>query len=142
MAKGVPLIRVKSKDLARLGVQRAGRVTGVVDGKPVLDDGTVADVDVENIVWCTGFTPGLSWLRMPILDERGEPRHERGVASDVPGLYFVGLHFLTSMSSAMVHGVGRDAARIAGLVRDRAADDGPLQTSKGSAVSVGLKASA
>ena len=140
MTQGVPLIRVKSKDLARLGVQRAGRVTGVVDGKPVLDGGTVADV--ENIVWCTGFTPGLSWLRMPILDERGEPRHERGVASDVPGLYFVGLHFLTSMSSAMVHGVGRDAARIAGLVRDRAADGGPLQTSKGSAVSAGLKASA
>ncbi|NEN05153.1 NAD(P)-binding domain-containing protein [Diaminobutyricibacter tongyongensis] len=144
MSTGVPLIRVKSKDLARLGVQRAGRVTGVVDGKPVLDDGTVAEV--ENIVWCTGFTPGLDWLRMPILDERGEPRHERGVVSDVPGLYFVGLHFLTSMSSAMVHGVGRDAARIASLVRDRAAepahDDGPLQPSEGPAVSAGLKASA
>ncbi len=144
MSKGVPLIRVKSKDLARLGVQRAGRVTGVVDGKPVLDDGTVAEV--ENIVWCTGFTPGLDWIRMPVLDERGEPRHERGIASDVPGLYFVGLHFLTSMSSAMVHGVGRDAARIAALVRDGvvepAQDDGPLQPSEGSAVSAGLKASA
>jgi putative flavoprotein involved in K+ transport len=116
MAKGVPLIRVKSKDLAHLGVERAGRVTGVADGRPVLDDGTVADV--ENVVWCTGFTPGFDWVRMPVLDERGEPRHERGVVSDVPGLYFVGLHFLTSMASAMVHGVGRDAARIAGLVGD------------------------
>jgi putative flavoprotein involved in K+ transport len=116
IAKGVPLIRVKSKDLAHLGVERAGRVTGVADGRPVLDDGTVADV--ENVVWCTGFTPGFDWVGMPVLDERGEPRHERGVVSDVPGLYFVGLHFLTSMASAMVHGVGRDAARIAGLVGD------------------------
>ena len=38
-----------------------------------------------------------------------------------PGLYFVGLHFLYSMSSEMIHGVGRDAARIAGQVADRAA---------------------
>jgi len=145
MAKGVPLIRVKSKDLARLGVGRAGRVTGVVDGKPVLADGTVADV--ENVIWCTGFTPGLDWVRMPILDEHGEPRHERGVVLEEPGLFFVGLHFLTSMSSAMVHGVGHDAARIAALVRartDTAATErngGPLQTSEGSAVA-GLKASA
>ncbi len=114
MSKGVLLIRVKSKDLARLGVERVGRVTGARDGQPVLDDGTV--VDAQNVVWCTGFAPGFDWIRMPILDERGEPRHERGVVSEVPGLYFVGLHFLTSMSSAMVHGVGRDAERIAGLV--------------------------
>jgi putative flavoprotein involved in K+ transport len=120
-------------------------VTGVVGGKPVLADGTVADV--ENVIWCTGFTPGLDWVRMPILDEHGEPRHERGVVLEEPGLFFVGLHFLTSMSSAMVHGVGHDAARIAALVRARSdtaaaeRNGGPLQTSEGSAVA-GLKASA
>ena len=144
MTKGVPLIRVKSKDLAGLGVERAGRVTGVADGRPLVDG---APVDAENVVWCTGFAPGFSWLRMPILDERGEPRHERGVAPDVPGLYFVGLHFLTSMSSAMVHGVGRDAARIAALVHDgagseRAADSGPLRESEGVRRVSRLKASA
>jgi putative flavoprotein involved in K+ transport len=53
---------------------------------------------------------------MPVLDDHGEPAHERGIVAFVPGLYFVGLHFLTSMSSAMVHGVGRDAARIAALI--------------------------
>ncbi len=131
MTKGVPLIRVKSKDLARLGVERTARVAGVDGGRPVLDDGTV--VDAQNVVWCTGFAPGLDWIRMPILDDRGEPRHERGVASDVPDLYFVGLHFLTSLSSAMVHGVGRDAERIAGLVKAGAAErrladaEGPLR---------------
>ncbi len=141
MSKGVLLIRVKSKDLARLGVTRAGRVTGVDSGRPVLDDGTV--VDTQNVVWCTGFAPGFDWLRMPILDEHGEPRHERGVVSEAPGLYFVGLHFLTSMSSAMVHGVGRDAARIAGLVKEGTAErrpadsDGPLPDQSG-----GVRASA
>ena len=123
MTKGVLLIRVKSKDLARLRVERAGRVTAVDGGRPVLEDGTV--VDAQNVVWCTGFAPGFDWLLMPILDERGEPRHERGIVSGVPGLYFVGLHFLTSMSSAMVHGVGRDAERIAGLVKAGAIEQTP-----------------
>ena len=74
------------------------------------------------MIWCTGYTPGFSWIDLPILDERGEPRHQAGVVADYPGLYFVGLHFLYSMSSGMIHGVGRDAARIAGLLaRARAA---------------------
>ncbi|MGO4535669.1 flavin-containing monooxygenase [Leifsonia sp. 2MCAF36] len=113
MSHGVPLIRVKSRDLERLGVVRAHRVTGVQGGLPLIDG---APVDVANVIWCSGYDPGLDWIQLPILDDRGEPRHERGVVPEVPGLYFVGLHFLTSMASAMVHGVGRDAARIAALV--------------------------
>ena len=112
MTHGVPLIRVKSRDLTRLGVRRAARVTGAQDGRPVVDG---APLDVANVIWCNGYDPGLDWIRLPILDERGEPRHDRGVVAEGPGLYFVGLHFLTSMASAMVHGVGRDAARIAAL---------------------------
>jgi putative flavoprotein involved in K+ transport len=42
-----------------------------------------------------------------------------------PGLYFVGLHWLFSMSSVMIHGVGRDADRIAGLVHQRTAEAEP-----------------
>ncbi|NIR36548.1 MAG: hypothetical protein GWO22_11305 [Actinobacteria bacterium] len=45
--------------------------------------------------------------------------HESGVVPDEPGLFFVGLFFLHAMSSEMIHGVGRDAARIAGLVAER-----------------------
>jgi putative flavoprotein involved in K+ transport len=116
MTHGVPLIRVKSRDLARLGVVRTQRVTGAQDGVPVVDG---APTEVSNIIWCSGYDPGFDWIRMPILDDRGEPRHDRGVVPDEPGLYFVGLHFLTSMASAMVHGVGRDAARIAALAAAR-----------------------
>ena len=55
LAHGGPLIRVKNKQLSALGVERVGRVTGVKDGKPMLDDGHV--LDVANVLWCTGFHP-------------------------------------------------------------------------------------
>lgn len=115
MSHGVPLIRVKSRDLARLGVRRVGRVTGVEDGLPVVDG---APLEVANVIWCTGFGPGFDWLRVAELDENSEPLHDRGIVDAIPGLYFVGLHFLTSMSSAMVHGVGRDARRIADRIAE------------------------
>jgi putative flavoprotein involved in K+ transport len=47
--------------------------------------------------------------------------HEAGVVASEPGLYFVGLHFLYAFSSDMIHGVGRDAERIAGVVAARPA---------------------
>jgi putative flavoprotein involved in K+ transport len=73
------------------------------------------------VIWCTGFHPGFSWIDLPIFDERGEPRHEKGAVKEVPGLYFVGLHFLYSLSSTMIHGVGRDAERIARTIRAQSA---------------------
>jgi putative flavoprotein involved in K+ transport len=45
--------------------------------------------------------------------------HERGIVAGVPGLYFVGLHFLYAMSSTMIHGVGRDAEYVAQAVAAR-----------------------
>jgi putative flavoprotein involved in K+ transport len=105
-----PLIRVKSKHLAELGVERVPRVTGAKDGSPLLEDGRV--LDVANVVWCTGFRRDFSWIDLPVFDDAGEPLHERGVAR-IPGLYFVGLLFLYSATSYVLPGVGRDAKRIA-----------------------------
>jgi putative flavoprotein involved in K+ transport len=76
--------------------------------------------DVNNVIWCTGFHGGFSRIDLPIFEEDGEPRHEGGVVHEAPGLYFVGLHFLYSFSSVMVHGVGRDAERIAKAAASRA----------------------
>jgi putative flavoprotein involved in K+ transport len=104
-----PLIRVKPKDLALAGVERIPKTIGVRDGLPVLEGDRV--LDVANVVWCTGFHPGFSWIDLPVLGEE-EPMHERGVVAKEPGLYFVGLHFLYAMSSGMIQGVGRDAAYI------------------------------
>jgi putative flavoprotein involved in K+ transport len=114
MHKGGPLIRTREPDLRAAGVRRVAKVVGVRDGLPFLEDGTT--VDAASVVWCSGFHPGFDWVDLPIFDEHGEPRHHEGIAEGEPGLYFVGLHFLFAMSSTMIHGVGRDAERIAGNV--------------------------
>ncbi len=80
-------------------------------------------LDVANVIWCTGFGNGLSWIDLPIFEPGGEPRHESGVVIDQPGLYFVGLHFLHAFSSTMIHGIARDAKRIADVVESRSASD-------------------
>jgi putative flavoprotein involved in K+ transport len=115
---GGPLVRTKPKDLAAAGIARVPRMAGVRQGLPVLEDGRV--LDVKNIIWCTGFHPGFSWLDLPVFGPNGDPRHERGVVTSQPGLYFVGLHFLYAFSSTMIHGVGRDAERIASHAAGRA----------------------
>jgi putative flavoprotein involved in K+ transport len=117
--QGGPLIRQKPAELDALGVQRVPRVARVQNGKPVLADERV--LDVANVIWCTGFHPGFSWIDLPIFDERGEPRHEKGIVPEVPGLYFVGLHFLYALSSTMIHGVGRDAERVVRAISGRRA---------------------
>jgi putative flavoprotein involved in K+ transport len=118
LTTAAPLVRVKPKDLVAAGVQRVPRVVGVRDGLPVLEDGEA--LEVENVVWCTGFRPGFSWIDLPILGDRQEPAHERGAVTSEPGLYFVGLAFLYSMTSETVTGVQRDAKRIAKQVGARA----------------------
>jgi putative flavoprotein involved in K+ transport len=70
-------------------------------------------LDVQSIIWCTGYANGFSWIDLPIFDSIGDPMHEQGVVPRVPGLYFVGLHFLHAMSSASFMGIARDAKRIA-----------------------------
>ena len=112
-----PLIRATPDVLEGLGVRRVARTAGAQDGKPVLEDGRV--LDVANVIWCTGYHPGFSWIDLPVFDADGEPRHDRGVVRDEPGVYFVGLHFLYAMSSTMIHGVGRDANHVAEVIASR-----------------------
>jgi putative flavoprotein involved in K+ transport len=127
---GGPLIRVRSKQLLAAGVEWTSRTVGVEGGQPKLEEGRA--LDVANVIWCSGFHPGFSWIDLPIFDASGEPRHEGGVVTEAPGLYFVGLHFLYSFSSVMIHGVSRDAERIAKTVAARA----------GARTSVGVEAKA
>jgi putative flavoprotein involved in K+ transport len=127
LTKGGPLIRVRPEALAAAGVQRTPRVVGVRDGKPLLEDGRV--LDVTNVIWSSGYDPSSSFIDLPVFEDDGQPRHERGVVSGEPGLYFVGLAFLYAMSSTMIHGVGRDAAYIANAIagREKAAKTKAMQ---------------
>jgi putative flavoprotein involved in K+ transport len=116
--QATPLIRVKPKDLESAGIERVPRTVGVKDGLPLLADG--CKLDVQNVIWCTGYQHGFPWIDLPIFDEDGgDPIHDEGIVKNVPGLYFVGLHFLYAMSSASFVGVGRDARRIADAVERR-----------------------
>jgi putative flavoprotein involved in K+ transport len=108
--KGAPLLRVKQKDLRRAGVIRVGRTVSVDDGRPVLEDGTRPGV--ANVIWCTGFDSGRSWVDLPVVDEAGDVAHDRGVVASQPGLYFVALKFQYSILSDTLLGVGRDAAHV------------------------------
>jgi len=111
ISRGGPLIRIKPRDMVAAGISRVPRVVGVERGLPRFADGRV--LDVQNVVWCTGYHPGFAWIDLPIFDEAGRPRQTGGVVESAPGLYFLGLHFLRAVSSTMIHGVGTDAERIA-----------------------------
>jgi putative flavoprotein involved in K+ transport len=117
ISQGGPLIRVQPRDLQDASVTRVPRVKGIEGGRPLLEDGRV--LDVANVIWCTGYQPSHTWIDLPIWDADGRPRHEAGVALDQSGLYFVGLNFLYAVSSTMIHGVSRDAARIAKTIGQR-----------------------
>ena len=108
--RGIPLGRVRRKDFAPAGVERVPRMTGVMNGCPVLEGGRV--LEVSNVIWCTGFTPDYHWIDLRLPTVGGVPIHDRGIIECAPGLYFVGLPFLYSLSSALLGGVGRDAEHI------------------------------
>ena len=115
-SKGAPLIRVKPKDLSAAGVERSPRMAGVENGRPFMADGRTLNVD--NLIWCTGFRPGLDWVDLPIFDDDGHAVHRRGVTPE-PGLYIIGLGFLYAYSSMMIQGVGRDAEYVAARLAER-----------------------
>ena len=108
--RGIPLGRVRRKDFAPAGIKRVPRTIGVKNGYPLLEDGTV--LTVSNVIWCTGFRPDYHWIDLSLTTHNGLPIHDRGIVESCPGLYFIGLLFLYSLSSALVGGVGRDAEHI------------------------------
>jgi putative flavoprotein involved in K+ transport len=116
---GAPLIRTKMADATRLGVERRPRVIGVKDGLVAFEDGSTASP--ETIVWCTGFKRDYSWAALEIAMHDGYPVHTDGVVVGEPGLYFVGLPFQTKLASALVGGVGEDAASVAQVIARRLA---------------------
>jgi putative flavoprotein involved in K+ transport len=67
------------------------------------------------VIFTTGFRPDYeSWVHCPgAFDELGFPVHEDGASTVVPGLYFVGVHFLRKRKSSLLIGVGEDAAVVA-----------------------------
>lgn len=111
---GTPLGRVTRQEIAAAGVELAPRVSGVASGKPSLEGERA--LHVEGVVWATGFRPDYGWIDLPVLDERGYPRHKQGVVRGAQGLYFIGLFFQRALNSSLLGGVGQDAAYITSLM--------------------------
>jgi putative flavoprotein involved in K+ transport len=68
--------------------------------------------NVAAIVWATGYDYDYGWLKAPVLDAQGRPLQQCGV-SPVPGLYFLGLHWMHTIKSGLLCGVGGDARYLA-----------------------------
>jgi len=115
---GGPLLRHRRQELLSAGVVwHQARTVGVRDGKPLLDDGQV--LDVASVVWCTGYRPAYGWIDLPVLDEDGWPVIDRGAALAAPGVWFLGVPFLSGITSMLVLGAGHDAEMVVRQVAAR-----------------------
>lgn len=94
----------------RRGIPLTGRVVACTNEALITGDGTV--LRPRSVVWATGYVPDFSWVELPVVAEDGWIRQDRG-RTELAGLYTLGLPWQRSSSSALLAGVGRDAALLA-----------------------------
>jgi putative flavoprotein involved in K+ transport len=109
--RGDPLVGMPAKTFEVPRLTRVGRIAAVHGGNPLTEDGQSLD-NLAAVIWCTGFRPDFGWIELPVLGLDGYPRHHCGVATDVRGLAFLGLRYQSRMNSALLGGVGEDAAHV------------------------------
>ena len=73
---------------------------------------------ISAVIWATGYGMDFGWIDVPVLDERGDAVHRNGISA-VPGLYFLGLQWLSKMNSSFLSGVGDDATVLADHIAGR-----------------------
>jgi putative flavoprotein involved in K+ transport len=73
--------------------------------------------EIRSIVWATGFRPDYRWLDVPVLNYKGELRHDGGVVLDAPGMYAIGLPVLRRRKSTFIIGAEDDARDLTGHLR-------------------------
>ncbi|SDD15267.1 putative flavoprotein involved in K+ transport [Paenibacillus sp. UNCCL117] len=108
--------RELTESLRRGAIRLMPRVSGA-EGRDIrFADGSL--LKVANVIWATGFRPDYSWLRVDgALDGDGRPLHTEGV-SPVPGLYYLGLPWQRSRSSALIAGAAGDAAYVTARMQE------------------------
>jgi putative flavoprotein involved in K+ transport len=85
---------------------------------PLIRQLDLAASGITSVVWAMGYRFDFSWVRLPVLDEDGFPRQQRGV-TEIPGLYFLGLPWLHTAKSGLLLGVGADAEYVANHIAGR-----------------------
>jgi putative flavoprotein involved in K+ transport len=73
---------------------------------------------ITTVVWATGFRPEYGWLKVPVVDEKGQLQHEGGVVVDAPGMYALGLPVLRRRKSTFIHGIEDDAREVIAHLAD------------------------
>jgi putative flavoprotein involved in K+ transport len=101
------LIGSSPRELTRSGVELKPRATSASGRTVSFDDG--GELEVDAVIWATGYRPDYSWIDAPVLDANARLRHRRGVTA-VPGLYFLGLTWQWTRGSALIGWVKDDAA--------------------------------
>ncbi|HYG69234.1 MAG TPA: hypothetical protein VD838_16300, partial [Anaeromyxobacteraceae bacterium] len=102
--------------LRKRGVRVVGRVVGARGRAALVDGGRALEIDA--VIWATGYRERTDWLDLPAAKDAGGRIVEHRGVSPEPGLYFVGREWQWSRGSALVCGVGRDAAWLARRVAD------------------------
>ncbi|MFT5174800.1 MAG: putative flavoprotein involved in K+ transport [Gammaproteobacteria bacterium] len=77
-----------------------------------IEELNLAQAGITSIVWATGFAVDFSWLKVDTFDNGGRPQHQRGVSTE-PGVYFLGLPWLSRRGSSFIWGVWHDAKYLA-----------------------------
>lgn len=114
--RGDTLIGTSLRALKRQhGVELVDRAVDAHERTVTLKDGR--ELEVETVIWATGYRPDYSWITAPVLDPQGKPVHRRGVTQS-PGLYFLGMKNQYSRGSSLIHWVRHDAEFIVGRLRD------------------------
>jgi putative flavoprotein involved in K+ transport len=110
-------------DLVRGLVAERGLDEPLLESPEPFDEDPLTELELSGlgaVLFAGGFRPDYrSWLPWPeAFDEHGFPIHDGGGSTVVPGLYFVGVHFLRKRKSSLLVGVGEDAALVAGRISE------------------------
>ncbi|MFS0828163.1 flavin-containing monooxygenase [Pseudomonas phoenicis] len=73
------------------------------------------EAGITSVIWATGYSTDYGWLQVDAFDDKGKPKHQRGVSSE-PGVYFLGLPWLSRRGSSFIWGVWHDAKHVAGHI--------------------------
>jgi putative flavoprotein involved in K+ transport len=104
------LIGSSPRKIRRVGVELKPRLTGASGREVSFADGSTVEVDA--VLWATGYRPDYSWVDASVFDSDGRVKHRRGV-TDVPGLYFLGMPWQYTRGSALIGFVKDDAEFVA-----------------------------
>ena len=113
------LVGSSPSSMARQGVRLRPRAVAASGRTIGFEDGSQLEVDA--VIWATGYRPEHSWISVPAIDREGRLRHRRGV-TDTPGLYLLGLSWQHTRGSALLGWVKEDAEYIARRVGEFPAD--------------------